>query len=368
MYFCKNRLNIHLDEHFVQSNLRFVYLADYQHRGRIEIIAQTRCYTTNYNKAEQLYRQGRFEEAKRYYKAASACPDKPKQNNISARISVCDNAIREATDQRRRQQEAERNGYIRITNIKFGNTDDDGNIISDYGSTLYAPNILYLTPRISYEGLCSSSRSETFDVKIYKPDGSLKTSSSSPSGCTYSDTETIYPGNNQVTFHGWGNNNGGSYTPGTYRFEVWHDGNFVYSTNFSLLSNRYAKIESIWVDHNQMRDGVKGMLIHVKFSVYNMLNRTGSCNAYFYYDNADNTRLQDLNNSYRTSSGHVAVGKDFSPSYESSTYNDFTLFIPNAELHVTGKHSLKFRIRIYDKESDEWLCDNSDWQHFTYGY
>ena len=174
MYFCKNRLNIHLDEHFVQSNLRFVYLADYQHRGRIEIIAQTRCYTTNYNKAEQLYRQGRFEEAKRYYKAASACPDKPKQNNISARISVCDNAIREATDQRRRQQEAERNGYIRITNIKFGNTDDDGNIISDYGSTLYAPNILYLTPRISYEGLCSSSRSETFDVKIYKPDGSLK--------------------------------------------------------------------------------------------------------------------------------------------------------------------------------------------------
>ena len=61
----------------------------------IEAIAQTQCFTTNYNKAEQLYRQGSYAEAKRYYKAASACPDKPKQNNIAARISDCDNAINE---------------------------------------------------------------------------------------------------------------------------------------------------------------------------------------------------------------------------------------------------------------------------------
>jgi|GEM_PF-4693579 len=477
----------------------------------IEAIAQTQCFTTNYNKAEQLYRQGRYAEAKRYYKAASACPDKPKQNNISARISVCDNAIREATDQRRRQQEAERNGYIRITNIEFRNIIAcDSNTISDYGSTLYASDILYLAPCISYEGLCSTSRSETFDVKIYKPDGSLVTGTSSPSGYTYSSTETIYPGNNQVTFHGWGNNNGGSYTPGTYRFEVWHDGKCLYSTSVSLLpkpeeiqaaenagyirvSNiqfgntdydgnllsdygstlyasdirylkpriyydglcntqqtvtffykiykpngelessasspagytssfqrtvypgknqmmiasgwgnnnggsyttgtyryelwhdgnlvystpvtllskqgpRYAEIESIWVDHNQMWDGVKGMLIHVKFTVHNMLNRSGQCIAYFYYNDASDTPLQDINNSYCTVGGDVSIGKNFTPNYESSRYDDFTLFMPNSELHVTGKQSLKFYIGIYDNDSKEWLCDNSAWQYFTYGY
>ena len=81
--------------------------------GGVEIIAQTRCYTTNYNKAEQLYRQGRYAEAKRYYKAASACPDKPKQNNIAARISACDNAInkirqRERAEQQRQEAERER--------------------------------------------------------------------------------------------------------------------------------------------------------------------------------------------------------------------------------------------------------------------
>ena len=72
--------------------------------GGVEIIAQTRCYTTNYNKAEQLYRQGRYAEARRHYAAASACPDKPKQNNIAARISACDNAIREREEAERRRK------------------------------------------------------------------------------------------------------------------------------------------------------------------------------------------------------------------------------------------------------------------------
>ena len=325
------------------------------------ITAQTRCYTTNYNKAEQLYRQGRYAEAKRHYAAASACPDKPKQNNISARISACDNAIREATDQRRRQQEAERNGYIRITNIEFRNIIAcDSNTISDYGSTLYASDILYLEPCISYEGLCSTSRSETFDVKIYE----TRDSTGSPPRAIYSVTKTIYPGNNRTTFFGWG------YAPGTYRFEVWHDGNFVYSTNVSLPNksgNQSAEIKSIWVDHNQMQNGAKGMLIHVKFSAYNMLNRTGSCNAYFYYNDASDTPLRDFNNSYSDTGGNVCAGEKFKPMLESAVYNDFTIFIPYGELHMAGSANLKFFIDIYDKASDEWLC-RSDWQYFTYGY
>ena len=79
--------------------------------GGVEIIAQTRCYTTNYNKAEQLYRQGRYAEARRHYMAASTCPDKPKQNNIAARISACDDAInkiRQREEAEQQQQEAER--------------------------------------------------------------------------------------------------------------------------------------------------------------------------------------------------------------------------------------------------------------------
>lgn len=268
-------------------------------------------------------------------------------------------------------QAAENAGYIRVSNIQFGNTDYDGNLLSDYGSTLYASDIRYLKPRIYYDGLCNTQQTVTFFYKIYKPNGELESSASSPAGYTSSFQRTVYPGKNQMMIaSGWGNNNGGSYTTGTYRYELWHDGNLVYSTPVTLLSKqgpRYAEIESIWVDHNQMWDGVKGMLIHVKFSVYNMLNRTGRCNAYFFYDNADYAPLQDLNNSYCTTSGHVAMGRDFTPPYKDTTYNDFTLFIPYSELHVTGKQSLKFNICIYDKESGEWLC-RSDWQHFTYGY
>ena len=101
--------------------------------GGVEIIAQTQCYTTNYNKAEQLYRQGRYAEAKRYYKAASACPDKPKQNNIAARISACDAAIneirqRERAEQQRQEAEREREEAERYScNIEFGD------MMNDYG-------------------------------------------------------------------------------------------------------------------------------------------------------------------------------------------------------------------------------------------
>ena len=97
------------------------------------ITAQTRCYTTNYNKAEQLYRQGSYAEAKRYYKAASACPDKPKQNNIAARISACDAAIneirqRERAEQQRQEAEREREEAERYScNIEFGD------MMNDYG-------------------------------------------------------------------------------------------------------------------------------------------------------------------------------------------------------------------------------------------
>ena len=62
--------------------------------GGVEIIAQTRCYTTNYNKAEQLYRQGRYAEAR------SDCDD-------------AINEIRQREEAERRRQQEQRQHEIR---------------------------------------------------------------------------------------------------------------------------------------------------------------------------------------------------------------------------------------------------------------
>ena len=124
-----------------------------------------------------------------------------------------------------------------------------------------------------------------------------------------------------------------------------------------------AHIQKVWVDHNQYEDGLKGMRIHVKFDVDNFKGREGRVNAYFYTKNGD--ALKDFNESYRTKSGKVSVGKRFTPGSVNAPYNDFQLFMPNYELHVRGKHDLKFRIQIFNPNTSTALSDNSDWVHFT---
>lgn len=425
------------------------------------------CYTRNYNEAESLYQQGQYDKAKRRYAAAKACPDKPKNNNLDARIRACDQQIarqRQREEQRQRDREREnrrrenrQTGNIRITRVDFRNEDYDDNVLDPYGATLYASDIYYLMPRLTYEGLSSTSHEETFYYKIYDPSETLMSGSSSPSGYTSSFRMTVHPGENTASVSGWGNKNGGAYVPGRYRYEVWYNGYCICSTSFTLYSksteasyltvdnktavsstfpatggsetfyvstnggswttwgvptwcsissrsdgsftlscepnttgssrsdymkvqaggmevriditqaasaiSRSGEIEEVWVDYDQWENGRKGMLIHVKFTVNNMLNRTGRCAAYFFYQ--DGNRLEDYNDNYSTPDGQVAFSETFVPKYENTRFKDFQLFMPYEELHLSsGRTDLKFYILIYDEETQEDLAPRSDYHNF----
>ena len=131
---------------------------------------------------------------------------------------------------------AKKRAYMKIRDIEFGNY-CDGNVIDNYGSTLYASSLKYLYPRVLYDGLCTSNK-DSIDlyVKIIDPYGTVERNSSSPSGYTYKDgNNTIYSGNDQrLVLIGWGNKNVGSYDPGTYRFEVWYEGNKLFTKSFTI--------------------------------------------------------------------------------------------------------------------------------------
>ena len=132
--------------------------------------------------------------------------------------------------------------------------------------------------------------------------------------------------------------------------------------SYSSISPK-AKIHKVWAEHNVMYDGKKCMEIHVKFEVDNMKGKTGRVTAYFYTDSG--TALTDYNSSYRTTSGKVSVGEDFTPSYDNSIWNDFVLYIPNSELHITNSGDYKFFVNIWSHNSDDLA--ESDWVSFTYG-
>lgn len=108
------------------------------------------------------------------------------------------------------------------------------------------------------------------------------------------------------------------------------------------------------------------MNIHVKFEVNNMLNLTGNCCVYF-YDRKKNP-LKDTNQTYSSVDGQVSVGNMYTPNYKNCTYNDFLLFIPYSELHLSvGYHELKFKIQIFDCNtisiaSSNFYDFNVNWQ------
>jgi hypothetical protein len=132
----------------------------------------------------------------------------------------------------------------------------------------------------------------------------------------------------------------------------------------SLQLKPVATIRRVWVDHNVRHADQKGMRIHTAFSITNLLRRTGTVAAHFYFDNG--VPLKDFNGDYRTKGGNVCVARSFTPLYLNTLFEDLVLFMPYLELHMgVGNHSLKFSVSVWDDRSKELTW--SDWVHFTYG-
>jgi len=135
--------------------------------------------------------------------------------------------------------------------------------------------------------------------------------------------------------------------------------------------NSTAKIEQVWQEHNVFGGIEKGMNIHVKFSVNNMLNKQGMVAVYFYF--LDGTALKDYNlKYYSTTDGNVAVGENYTPLYTNCSYDNFVLFMPYLELHLSDDvHDLKFRVDIFDNNlrsiaRSDYYEFQIDWKQPTY--
>ena len=146
-----------------------------------------------------------------------------------------------------REREAAKTAYMNIQKIEFANVNKAGDIINSYGFTMYDADIMYLKPRITYGGILDESRYVVLDVKIIKPNGSIESNSNSPSGYTYSNSFYVQTGsNNTYLFTGWGNESKTCYVAGTYRFELWYEGNRIYQTTFVVKDKENALSRGNW--------------------------------------------------------------------------------------------------------------------------
>ena len=122
-----------------------------------------------------------------------------------------------------------------VTKMEVANVDYNGNIIQDYGSTIYDFKNKYLKPRITIKPF-KTSGSYTVYVKLYKDNVLQRNTSSSPEDCTFSYSVTISGNSNQtVELSGWGSNNAGQWGIGTYRYEVWYNDYCLGSKKFKVI-------------------------------------------------------------------------------------------------------------------------------------
>lgn len=121
-----------------------------------------------------------------------------------------------------------------ITKFEVANTDENSNIIQDYGETIWDYKTKYLAPRITVKPF-KSTGSYTIYVKLYQND-SLTTGKSSPSGYSYSYTVTLSGNSSQVfTITGWGSKTAGHWSAGKYRFEIWYGDYCIGSKTFNVI-------------------------------------------------------------------------------------------------------------------------------------
>jgi hypothetical protein len=110
---------------------------------------------------------------------------------------------------------------VNVTAIKVGNS-AGGRWLTYPGGTLYASQMRYLNPVITYNSLIAEET--TFYIRIIQPDGSLKRNSDiSPVGYTYSSKKRVSRGNGQtLELSGWGNSEVSTYKAGQWTVEVWY--------------------------------------------------------------------------------------------------------------------------------------------------
>jgi len=119
---------------------------------------------------------------------------------------------------------------------------------------------------------------------------------------------------------------------------------------------RWATLDDTRTEFDVVESGEKGMRIHTRLNIRGMKGELARVTAYFHF--AGGTPLKDFDKSYTTNDGQASVGKNVTPSYDASEWEDLTLFIPYSQLHLgKGEHSCKYDILVWDKSGASSLSD-----------
>ena len=201
------------------------------------------CYEAAFAEGKRLYNAGKYTQAKKYFNEAKGCPD-PNTAAANEWIGKCNQRIND------KEIDAARFAYMRIKKMDFCNVELNGQIIDDYSTTFNMSRLKYIQPRITYDGMLNVEKKAVIYVKVFDPNKTLVTGVDWPSGHTYSDSVRIVPGKMKNLMLSKWNNNGLEFSFGTYRFELWVNGNCIHSSSFEVEADKMFVISQFDEEYN----------------------------------------------------------------------------------------------------------------------
>ena len=111
-----------------------------------------------------------------------------------------------------------------IKNVEVANIQKNGDIINDFGTTIYSSGARFIKSRVEYYGLKPGDI--TLNIKLYNYSRSVDMS--------FSRDVRISEGARSVNLLGQGWENSGNFTAGSYHYEIWLDNRMLYDKTFEI--------------------------------------------------------------------------------------------------------------------------------------
>lgn len=133
-------------------------------------------------------------------------------------------------------------------------------------------------------------------------------------------------------------------------------------TTAGIAFAQSVTVNKIWLEHGATQNNQKGINVHLNMLVHGCKQVALRANAYL--DQPKGVGVKDLNGRYCTSAGTVAFWADFTPGYDHTSYEDFSIFMPYDEMHLKQTNKTYYcRVFIFKKGGG--AIGNSDYAEFN---
>lgn len=138
---------------------------------------------------------------------------------------------------------------------------------------------------------------------------------------------------------------------------------FLMFSTINMYGYGSAKVNKVWLEHNNIRNGEKGIMVHAELETSGLKGNKIEVIAYFHDENKN--KLMGGVNGYKTREGQVCAWNSGNVTYDESKWPDFKIFIPYRALPlISGTHSYYVIVSVKDVTQNKIMITNWDYIAF----